>query len=136
MWKESQKNVKKCLRIFLKEKVPFESQENGSSGDVKMMCRTWLSRVGEKQGQRRLEINHEGCHGPARTVKPVQKRPAMYLHTSYRDDILQSNDTPYEAKYHIKFFYFVILYSEQQCAIISQIITLLLHVSTLLCHPE
>jgi hypothetical protein len=48
MWKESQKNVKKCLRIFLKEKVPFESQENGSSGNVKMMCRTWLSRVGEK----------------------------------------------------------------------------------------
>jgi len=50
MWKESQRKEceKKCSSIFQKEKAPFESQENRSSDDVKMMCITWVSRVGGK----------------------------------------------------------------------------------------
>jgi len=35
--KERRKNVRKFLGIFQKEKTPFESQENGSSDDVKMI---------------------------------------------------------------------------------------------------
>jgi len=36
----------------------------------------------------------------------------------------------------LKFFYFVFCTMANKCTIISQIITLLLHVSTLSCHPQ
>jgi len=32
------------------EKVPFESQQNRGSNDVKMIWRTWVLDVGEKEG--------------------------------------------------------------------------------------
>jgi hypothetical protein len=50
MWEESQKKEggKKCLRIFQKEKSPFESQESRRSDDVKMICRIWVLEVREK----------------------------------------------------------------------------------------